>query len=383
MAAFVGFGFGPIQSGLFLYEAQRQGTFDRLVVAEVDQQLVTAVRENGLAYGLNIATPTGLQQHRIEGVELFNPLVPEDRRALVAAIGGASAMATALPSIDVYTRGVADLIAEGIATGSTPAVIYTAENNNHAAEALQTTLAARGVSPSRLQCLNTVIGKMSKVESDAAEIAESGLLPITPSTARAFVVESFSRILVSRITLEAFNGGIEVFEEKDDLLPFEEAKLFGHNAAHALLGYLLLQRGATFMSDARRDEKLMAFVRAAFFDESSAALCAKHAGVDPFFQLEKMADYVDDLMNRMVNPHLRDTVARITRDPQRKLGWDDRLIGTMRLVLSQGLQPARFARGARAALAAIDGVASLDALWPDAVRGTAEAEAIKDLIAAS
>ena len=56
-------------------------------------------------------------------------------------------------------------------------------------------------------------------------------------------------------------------------------------------------------------------------------------------------------MVRMVNPCLRDRVDRITRDPRRKLGWDDRLIGTMRRVLEAGIEPERYARGAKAALA--------------------------------
>jgi len=52
----------------------------------------------------------------------------------------------------------------------------------------------------------------------------------------------------------------------------------------------------------------------------------------------------------MTNPFLRDAVERVTRDTRRKLGWDDRLIGTMRLALGQGIQPQRYARGAAAAV---------------------------------
>ena len=37
---YVGFGFGAIQAGLFLYEAYRSGNFARLVVAEVLPDLV-------------------------------------------------------------------------------------------------------------------------------------------------------------------------------------------------------------------------------------------------------------------------------------------------------------------------------------------------------
>ena len=45
-----------------------------------------------------------------------------------------------------------------------------------------------------------------------------------------------------------FARGITAFIEKDDLLPFEEAKLYGHNAIHALIGYLAHERGLTLMS---------------------------------------------------------------------------------------------------------------------------------------
>ena len=52
---FVGFGFGPIQSGLFLNEAFQSGNFSRLVVAEIDQNLVDAVTLWGLVIALMIS----------------------------------------------------------------------------------------------------------------------------------------------------------------------------------------------------------------------------------------------------------------------------------------------------------------------------------------
>ena len=70
----------------------------------------------------------------------------------------------------------------------------------------------------------------------------------------------------------------------------------------------------------------------------------------------------------MTNPFLKDAIDRITRDPERKLSWDDRVIGTMRLIMSQGVTPANFAAGAK--LAALewagkeDVKAKLAALWP-------------------
>ena len=54
---FVGFGFGAIQSGLFLYEAFHSGAFRRLVVAEVLPEVVEAVRREGGSFCVNIAQP--------------------------------------------------------------------------------------------------------------------------------------------------------------------------------------------------------------------------------------------------------------------------------------------------------------------------------------
>ena len=56
----------------------------------------------------------------------------------------------------------------------------------------------------------------------------------------------------------------------------------------------------------------------------------------------------------MTNPYLYDSVERVGRDPRRKLGWDDRLVGTLRLVLQQHIVPRRYALGTAAALAALE-----------------------------
>jgi mannitol-1-phosphate/altronate dehydrogenase len=264
-------------------------------------------------------------------------------------------------------------VARKLADAALPsAVLYTAENNNHAAEILDALLRVKvGADYSgRFQVLNTVVGKMSGVVVDAEQIREDGLARMTPGADRAFLVEAFNRILITKITLPGFVRGLGTFVEKTDLLPFEEAKLYGHNATHALLGYLANEQGLRFMSDAARDPELIAFCRAAFIEESGQALIRKHAGVDELFTEKGFQAYADDLLARMLNPYLRDQVARIIRDPRRKLAWDDRLIGTMRLALSQGLEPLRTAAGAKAALRLLetetDAPFDLAELWPQA-----------------
>jgi mannitol-1-phosphate 5-dehydrogenase len=375
---FVGFGFGPIQAGLFVHEAIESGNFGRIVVAEVDDALVGHVRGNNNTFALNIAGRSEIRSVEHSGVEIYNPGVPADRRILVQAIAEAGEIATALPSVTFYAsdeNGVDALLCDGIRNSTCQKVIYAGENNNCAAEILHEKLAARlrADGPRLLepvQCLNTVIGKMSQRLDSQEQIQALGLKPIVPGRPQAFLVESFSHILISTITLPGFHRGIGAFMEKDDLLPFEEAKLYGHNAIHALLGYLCALRGYEYVSDARGDAGLLALARAAFLKECGAALIAKYGGLDDLFTPRGYSAYADDLLERMTNPLLRDSIKRLCRDPQRKLGFDDRLIGTMALAIRLGVQPVLLARAAAAALLydqpslQEDGVdAALAAVW--------------------
>ncbi|MHC5062287.1 MAG: hypothetical protein ACYTFK_14620, partial [Planctomycetota bacterium] len=118
---------------------------------------------------------------------------------------------------------------------------------------------------------------MSRVVTTEAEIKKRKLKTITPALNRAFLVEEFNRILVSRTQISDFNPGIEVFIEKDNLLPFEEAKLYGHNAIHTLLGFIGEFRGATSMSRLKKDKDIMQIARSAFLNECGTALVKKHA----------------------------------------------------------------------------------------------------------
>lgn len=378
---FVGFGFGPIQSGLFLYEAYRTGRFARLVVAEVDDRIVAMLRACGGEYQLNIAHASGIEKTTIRGIEAYNPRNPDDRTKLLAAIAEADELATALPSVDFFASGgdasLVSVLVDGLRTApQKQRVLYAAENHNHAAEILTAHLHKRldAGTLAAFHVVNTVIGKMSGVIIDPAQIRELGLATLTPSADRAVLVEVFNRILISRVP-PGFVRGIDAFVEKDDLLPYEEAKLYGHNAIHALIGYLAHRRGLSLMSQVAACPEILDVARRAFLEESGAALVKKYAHRnDPFFTDAGYLAYAEDLLERMVNPNLQDLVARVIRDPQRKLAWNDRLFGTMRLAIEHGVRPVHMAKGAAAAVAFMLGHApqsrsevdaALRALWRD------------------
>jgi mannitol-1-phosphate 5-dehydrogenase len=356
---FTGFGFGPIQAGLFVKEAFGSGNFSRIIVAEIDRQLVDVVRANGGSYYVNVAKADGIEALRIDNIELLNPNVTGDNKILLEALTQSTEIATCLPSVDFYDSGgtgsVASLIAGGLQNSrAAAAIIYTAENNNRAAEILEEAVIKKvGVLPvKKVQFLNTVIGKMSRVVTEPGEIAQRNLTTIAPGIQRAFLVEQFNRILVSRTKIPGFKPGIEVFIEKDDLLPFEEAKLYGHNAIHALLGFLGALKGYATMTEVKQDSAIMKIGRDAFLQESGAALIKKYAHLrDQLFTEAGYKEYADDLLTRMTNPYLADTVARVCRDIVRKLGLNERIFGTMQLALEYGIEPTNMALGAMAGIA--------------------------------
>ncbi len=100
-----GFGFGPIQGGLFVKEAFESGDFSRIVVAEIDGALVEAVRSNKGSFHVNVADKNGIEEVKVENVEMLNPGIDSERELLRKALAESTEVADIL--LEMRLSGVA------------------------------------------------------------------------------------------------------------------------------------------------------------------------------------------------------------------------------------------------------------------------------------
>ncbi|MGD8486468.1 MAG: hypothetical protein PVG27_10440 [Chloroflexota bacterium] len=383
----VGLGFGAIQSGLFVYEAFRTNDYAPPLVVDVRPDLVAGLRADRGHFRVNIARRDRVDVAQIGPTDVADSTIEDERELVVEAIASADELASALPSVAFYRTDGANsphrLLAQGLRRRARPQplVVFCAENHRSAAQMLEAAVLEavptdeRDAIRTRARYVDTVIGKMSGVISDDAELRQHSLATIASGLRSAFLVEEFDRILVSRVG-GGLHPGMPVLREVDDLAPFEDAKLLGHNATHALAGFLGELLGLGLVADLRDVPGAMDFLRTAFIEESGGTLRRRWTGADELFTEEGYATFADDLLARMVNPWLADTVERAGRDPRRKLGWEDRLVGLVRMGLALGVPTPRYAMGVAAGLEILrrDGEMGSDSellrsCWPDGVPG--------------
>lgn len=186
-----------------------------------------------------------------------------------------------------------------------------------------------------------------EMEVGFADSAVDRIVPPAPPVEGeplAVTVEEFSEWVVDRTQLRGWTHDIPGMELTDNLMAFIERKLFTLNTGHAITAYLGFLAGQPTIRDAIEDEAIHATVKAAM--EESGAVLIRRYGFDPV----KHAAYIDKILGRFANPFIRDDVARVGREPLRKLGKGDRLIRPLLGTLEYGLPHANLVKGIAAAL---------------------------------
>lgn len=254
----------------------------------------------------------------------------------------------------------ADLVSTAVGAGALPAVARTlarglalraktrpeaaldvliCENLLHAARHLRSLLAplmpqrAAGFLAEKVGLVETVISRMIPAPrpgpaADPLRVCAEDY-NVLPADARAF-----------RGPAPAIPG----IEPVASFAAHEERKLYAHNCGHALAAYFGFARGHEFVWQAVGDPEVRPLVDQGL-REAGEALVKRHG-----FAREEHAAHLAQLLRRFANRELGDTIARVGRDPVRKLARTDRLVGAALLAMEHGVEPRVLAGGIAAAM---------------------------------
>ena len=236
-------------------------------------------------------------------------------------------------------QAISPLIAEGIALcsreGQGPVDIYLCENAYSAAQDLKREVynyLAPGVidwASRNIGFVGTSVARMVPAPSDRFK----GQGPL-------FVVaDSYHRLPYDGKASRAPQPPIEGMKAVRNFKAEVERKLFTYNVGHAALAYIGYLKGYSYVHEPFSDPCLFSIFEAAL-DETTRALLKMYP---EDLCADEQEEIREDVRIRFSNPMIMDTVQRVARDPIRKLGPEDRLIGSARLCLVQGIFPEKIA----------------------------------------
>ena len=291
-----------------------------VIFVDVNQRLVDEINRRG-RFTVREVDNVGESAVTVSPVRA---LLGSDRAAVVAALADAELAATAVGI--AHLGGIAPLLAEAATRRERPLDVLVCENGLDAHERLR----AGGAGACGL--VRTSIGRMIPAPEPDADLLD-------------IAVEPYGNLPVERAAFRGDVPAVRGIDAADDFDLIIRQKLYLHNLTHACLAYAGARKGYATIPECAADPKLAASVRSAGF-EAAEALARAHGRTD----IEKARirrenrDLVEDLLERYGNRRLNDPVARVGRDPWRKLAADDRMVGAARLCLAQGVHPTAILR---------------------------------------
>lgn len=303
--------------------------------ADVNETLVGLIARDG-RYPVDIVG-SGSRREEVTGVTAVSS-VGDD---IVARIASADLVTTAvgpavLPKIaPTIARGLEARVAAG---NHAPLNIIACENTIRGTTQLKEAVFGH---------LPASVAAAVEIEVGFADSAVDRIVPPAPPVEGeplAVTVEEFSEWIVDRTQLKGWTHDVPGMELTDDLMAFIERKLFTLNTGHAITAYLGFEKGLPTIRDAIEDASIRAIVKAAM-EESGAVLIRRYG-----FDSAKHAAYIEKILGRFANPFIRDDVARVGREPLRKLGKGDRLIRPLLGTLEYRLPHDNIVKGIAAAL---------------------------------
>ncbi len=329
MKTVVQIGAGAIGRG-FLGQLWCEGGYETVFV-DVSETLVAELNRRG-SYPLRLITTNGETTREIGPVRAIRA---NDTDAVGDALASCTFAATAV-GVRHLGNVARSLILPAMRRRGHPLNVLLCENGSGIRDSF---LAGAGTEATGIHPVETVVGRM---------VPEAGRGESDPLTVSA---ESYRELPFNRSQWHGdpphIPGLIAVHGEQ--FHAYEMRKLFLHNGGHASLAYHGFSKGHHLISDCARDETLVAELRG-FWAEVATALRRSEHRDGAIFAPGVLEEFTEDLLHRFQNPLLGDTVARVGRDPLRKLAPGERLAGAAVFCQDHGVAPEYASRAIAAAL---------------------------------
>ncbi len=186
--------------------------------------------------------------------------------------------------------------------------IITAENASHPSKTLKEAIGKENISVSESTVFCTTI--------------EDGGLDINS--------ENYPYLQCNADLLDGYIPSAKTIKPIENFSNFLTRKLYTYNAASCIIAYLGWTKGYTNYADAANDEEILKLLDANYA-VTNKVLCAEFG-----YEKEDQEEFAALSKAKFCDRTIIDTVARNARDPQRKLGASERIIGPIKLLHKYG-----------------------------------------------
>ncbi|KAK7466362.1 hypothetical protein VKT23_005089 [Stygiomarasmius scandens] len=289
-----------------------------VVFVDVQKNIIDALNEEG-GYDLHILN-NGSHTERVEDVsgvlstdlETIENVAKEPVSIITTAVG-----ASVLPKL---AKPFAQIVKTRMADKRGPINIVACENLQHATDLLKKEIEKELNDEERSYMDENIGFAVCAVDRIVPPFKGEHILDVG--------VEPFFEWTVDVNSLKKTDPDVHIkgMHTTDNLDAYVQRKLFTLNCGHAITSYLGFLSHKSTILDAINTPSIHSAVSQAL-RESGAALVRKHA----IFNETDHQRYIDTTLHRFTNPHMHDEVARVGREPMRKLKRGDRLLGPIEM----------------------------------------------------
>lgn len=326
------FGAGAIGRG-FIGKLIADAGWD-LVFVDVNEPLINYLKKHP-TYTVHIAT----ENKRSENVTIKDAILLSDMPSVLKKGRAASLLTCAVgPTIlPVLAKTIAAIIKERKDQNILDMLhIIACENMIRASTALKKYV-LENIHPSYHEYLEEHVAFVDSAVDRIVPPQENKEL-----SADVLVEEFYEWIIDNTQTKNGFS--IKGAQPVDNLLAYIERKLFIVNGGHATCAYFGYLYGYATIKDSMEDKNIYQLVQHVM-KESAATLMA-HYKMDQ----QSLYAYIEKILQRFVNPYLKDEVTRVGRQPLRKLAANERFILPLRRTQEYNLPHEHLTKAIAAAL---------------------------------